>query len=410
MKRLNELFDIDNDMKIYSIHSDSRYVKPYSIFFCIEGLSVDGHRYIDDAIFQGAKVIVHSKDIEKQADCREKIRYASNTLLELVNEVLDMSKLESGEVVLEEVGFNIDQLSDETVVILEEVAKERNIQIIREGRSIAHPYLIGSPTHVKRVLMNVLSNAVKYNRDNGSIYISYKELESNKPGYSLFEFTCRDTGIGMSKEFQERIFEPFAQEHIGSRSKYVGTGLGMPIAKSLVEKMGGTIEFTSQENVGSQFVICIPFKIDEEHQTEAVKEATSASIEGLSVLLVEDNELNMEIAEFVLESAGANVIKAYNGKEALEIFKESKQGEIDIILMDVMMPVMDGLEAARYIRWSNKENARDIPIIAMTANAFTEDRRRVLEAGMNEHLAKPLESEVLIKTIANYCGKIDHFK
>ena len=219
MKRLNELFDIDNDMKIYSIHSDSRYVKPYSIFFCIEGLSVDGHRYIDDAIFQGAKVIVHSKDIEKQADCREKIKYASNTLLELVNEVLDMSKLESGEVVLEEVGFNIDQLSDGTVVILEEVAKERNVQIIKEGRSIAHPYLIGSPTHVKRVLMNVLSNAVKYNRDNGFIYISYKELESNKPGYSLFEFTCRDTGIGMSKEFQERIFEPFAQEHIGSRSK-----------------------------------------------------------------------------------------------------------------------------------------------------------------------------------------------
>ena len=205
----------------------------------------------------------YSKNIEKQADCREKIRYASNTLLELVNEVLDMSKLESGEVVLEEVGFNIDQLSDETVVILEEVAKERNIQIIREGRSIAHPYLIGSPTHVKRVLMNVLSNAVKYNRDNGSIYISYKELESNKPGYSIFEFTCRDTGIGMSKEFQERIFEPFAQEHMGSRSKYVGTGLGMPIAKSLVEKMGGTIEFTSQEGVGSQFVIHIPFKIDE---------------------------------------------------------------------------------------------------------------------------------------------------
>ena len=162
----------------------------------------------------------YRNDIEKQADCREKIKYASNTLLELVNEVLDMSKLESGEIVLEEVGFNIDQLSDETVVILEEVAKERNIQIIREGRSITHPYLIGSPTHVKRVLMNVLSNAVKYNRDNGSIYISYKELESNKPGYSLFEFTCRDTGIGMSKEFQERIFEPFAQEHIGSRSKY----------------------------------------------------------------------------------------------------------------------------------------------------------------------------------------------
>lgn len=342
----------------------------------------------------------YSDDIEKQADCREKIRYASNTLLELVNEVLDMSKLESGEVVLEEVGFNIDQLSDETVVILEEVAKERNIQIIREGRSIAHPYLIGSPTHVKRVLMNVLSNAVKYNRDNGSIYISYKELESNKPGYSIFEFTCRDTGIGMSKEFQERIFEPFAQEHMGSRSKYVGTGLGMPIAKSLVEKMGGTIEFTSQEGVGSQFVIRIPFKIDEEHKTEAVKEATSASIEGLSVLLVEDNELNMEIAKFIIENEGANVTCATNGKEAVNIYKKSPEF-FDIILMDIMMPEMDGYEATKVIRSLDSK----IPIVAMTANAFTEDKIKAKKAGMNTHLSKPLDKDTLVQVVAKFCKK-----
>ena len=342
----------------------------------------------------------YSDDIEKQADCREKIKYASNTLLELVNEVLDMSKLESGEVVLEEVGFNIDQLSDGTVVILEEVAKERNVQIIKEGRSIAHPYLIGSPTHVKRVLMNVLSNAVKYNRDNGFIYISYKELESNKPGYSLFEFTCRDTGIGMSKEFQERIFEPFAQEHIGSRSKYVGTGLGMPIAKSLVEKMGGTIEFTSQENVGSQFVIRIPFKIDEEHKTEAVQEATSASIKGLSVLLVEDNELNMEIAKFIIENEGANVTSATNGKEAVDIYKKSPEF-FDIILMDIMMPEMDGLQATQFIRSFDQ----DIPIVAMTANAFTEDKIKAKKAGMNAHLSKPLDRDRLIRVVAKLCKK-----
>ena len=342
----------------------------------------------------------YSKDIEKQADCREKIRYASNTLLELVNEVLDMSKLESGEVVLEEVGFNIDQLSDETVVILEEVAKERNIQIIREGRSVAHPYLIGSPTHVKRVLMNVLSNAVKYNRDNGSIYISYKELESNKPGYSIFEFTCRDTGIGMSKEFQERIFEPFAQEHMGSRSKYVGTGLGMPIAKSLVEKMGGTIEFTSQEGVGSQFVIRIPFKIDEKHKTEAVKEATSASIEGLSVLLVEDNELNMEIAKFIIENEDANVTCATNGKEAVNIYKKSPEF-FDIILMDIMMPEMDGYEATKVIRSLDSK----IPIVAMTANAFAEDKIKTKKAGMNAHLSKPLDKDTLVQVVAKFCKK-----
>lgn len=338
-------------------------------------------------------------DIKKQADCREKIRYASNTLLELVNEVLDMSKLESGEIVLEEVGFNIDKLSDETVVILEELAKERNIQIVEEEKSITHPYLIGSPTHVKRVLMNVLSNAIKYNRDNGFIYISYRELESKEPSHVIIEFICRDTGIGMSKEFQERIFEPFAQEHMGSRSKYVGTGLGMPIAKSLVEKMGGTIEFTSQEGVGSQFVIRIPFKIDEEHKNKKVKESASASIEGLSVLLVEDNELNMEIAKFIIENEGARVTCATNGKEAVDIYKNAPES-FDIILMDIMMPEMDGYEATRMIR----EMDLNIPIVAMTANAFMEDKMKAKKAGMNAHLSKPLDKDKLICVIAKLCG------
>lgn len=338
-------------------------------------------------------------DIKKQADCREKIRYASNTLLELVNEVLDMSKLESGEIVLEEVGFNIDKLSDETVVILEELAKERNIQIVEEEKSITHPYLIGSPTHVKRVLMNVLSNAIKYNRDSGFIYISYRELESKEPSHVIIEFICRDTGIGMSKEFQERIFEPFAQEHMGSRSKYVGTGLGMPIAKSLVEKMGGTIEFTSQEGVGSQFVIRIPFKIDEEHKNKKVKESASASIEGLSVLLVEDNELNMEIAKFIIENEGARVTCATNGKEAVDIYKNAPES-FDIILMDIMMPEMDGYEATRMIR----EMDLNIPIVAMTANAFMEDKMKAKKAGMNAHLSKPLDKDKLICVIAKLCG------
>ena len=213
-------------------------------------------------------------------------------------------------------------------------------------------------------------------------------------------FTCRDTGIGMSKEFQERIFEPFAQEHIGSRSKYVGTGLGMPIAKSLVEKMGGTIEFTSQENVGSQFVIRIPFKIDEEHKTEAVKETASASIEGLSVLLVEDNELNMEIAKFIIENESANVTCATNGKEAVDIYKKSPEF-FDIILMDIMMPEMDGLQATQFIRSFDQ----DIPIVAMTANAFTEDKIKAKKAGMNAHLSKPLDKDRLIRVVAKLCKK-----
>ena len=342
----------------------------------------------------------YSDNIEKQADCREKIKGASNTLLELVNEVLDMSKLESGEIVLEEVGFNINKLSDETIVMLEELAKERNIQIVEEEKRITHPYLIGSPTHVKRVLMNVLSNAIKYNRDNGFIYVSYKELDSNHSNSTVIEFTCRDTGVGMSKEFQNKIFEPFAQEHMGSRSKYVGTGLGMPIAKSLVEKMGGSIAFTSQEGVGSQFVIRIPFKIDEEHKNERVKKSASASIEGLSVLLVEDNELNMEIAKFIIENEGAKVTCATNGKEAVDIYKNASES-FDIILMDIMMPEMDGYEATRMIRKMDV----NIPIVAMTANAFMEDKMKAKKAGMNAHVSKPLDKDILIQVIVKLCKK-----
>ena len=341
----------------------------------------------------------YSDDIEKQAHCRAKIKDASNTLLELVNEVLDMSKLESGEIVLEEVGFNIDKLSDETIGIVEELAKERNIQIVEEEKSITHPYLMGSPIHVKRVLMNVLSNAIKYNKDNGFIYVSYKELDLNHSNSTVIEFTCRDTGVGMSKEFQNKIFEPFAQEHMGSRSKYVGTGLGMPIAKSLVEKMGGSIAFTSQEGVGSQFVIRIPFKIDEEHKNERVKESASASIEGLSVLLVEDNELNMEIARFIIENEGSRVTCATNGKEAVDIYKNAPES-FDIILMDIMMPEMDGYEATRMIR----EMDLNVPIVAMTANAFAEDKIKAKKAGMNAHVSKPLDKDILIRVISKLCG------
>lgn len=348
----------------------------------------------------------YKDNLVKQAECRKKIWEASGFLLELINEVLDMVKLESEEVILEERSFNFFELFKEIRMVIEKQAKERGIQIVVHKYRVIHENLIGSPLHVKRVVMNILTNAIKYNKDNGKIIMEFQEVQEDQDTVRI-QFKCKDTGIGMSESFQKKIYEPFAQEKAWARTVYGGTGLGMPITKSLVEKMGGTISFESEQDVGTTFDIEIPFQIDhnkqcEEHKKKEVKET---SIKGVNVLLAEDNELNMEIAEFVLESAGAKVIKAFNGKEALEIFKASEQGEIDVILMDVMMPVMDGLEAARYIRRSNKENARDIPIIAMTANAFTEDRRRVLEAGMNEHLAKPLESEVLIEMIAKYCGK-----
>ena len=339
-------------------------------------------------------------DMEKQAEYRTKVKEASNLLLELVNDVLDMSKLESGEVVLEEIPFNLSKIAEEVLIVIEQMAAERNIRIVWEKKEITHRDFIGSPGYVKRVMMNILSNAVKYNRENGQIYISCMEIPSKQPEMTTMEFVCHDTGIGMADEFQKHIFEPFAQEHAGSRTKFAGTGLGMPITKKLVEKMDGTITFESKEGVGTTFVIRVPFKIDSDADNrEEQKEVSEKSIKGLHILLAEDNELNMEIAEFLLQNEGADVTKAWNGQEAVELFEKSRSGEFDVILMDIMMPVMNGYDATKTIRSLDREDAKEVPIIAMTANAFTEDRIRAKEAGMDEHIAKPVDAKLLVKVI-----------
>ena len=342
----------------------------------------------------------YADDMEKQKEYRTKVKAAANLLLELVNDVLEMSKLESGEVVLEEVPFNLSKISEEVLVVIEQIAAEQNIRIVWEKKEITHRDLIGSPGYVKRVMMNFLSNAVKYNRENGQIYISCIEIPSEQPEMTTMEFVCRDTGIGMIEEFQKHIFEPFAQEYTGSRTKFAGTGLGMAIARKLVEKMGGTITFESEKGVGTTFVIRVPFKIDPDaDKREEQKDVSEKSIKGLHILLAEDNELNMEIAEFMLQNEGADVIKAWNGQEAVELFRKSEPGEFDVILMDIMMPVMNGYEATKMIRSLDREDAKEVPIIAMTANAFTEDRIRAKAAGMDEHVAKPVDVESLIKVI-----------
>ena len=275
----------------------------------------------------------YADDMEKQTEYRTKIKEASNLLLELVNDVLDMSKLESGEIVLEEIPFNLRSISREVFVVIEQVAAEQNIRIMWEKKEIIHRDLIGSQGYVKRVMMNILSNAVKYNRENGHIYLSCMEIPSEQPGMTTMEFICRDTGIGMTEEFQKHIFEPFAQEHTGSRTKFPGTGLGMAIAKNLVEKMGGTITLESEYGVGTTFVIRVPFKIDlDADKREEQKDISEKSIKGLHILLAEDNELNMEIAEFLLQNEGADVTKAWNGQEAVELFRKSGPGGFDVIL------------------------------------------------------------------------------
>ena len=342
----------------------------------------------------------YADDMEKQKEYRTKVKEASNLLLELVNDVLDMSKLESGEIVLEEIPFNLSSIYREVFVVIEQVAAEQNLQIVWEKKEITHRDLIGSPRYVKRVMMNILSNAMKYNRENGHIYISCIEIPSGQPETTTMEFVCRDTGIGMAEEFQKHIFEPFAQEHAGSRTRFSGKGLGMPISKKLIEKMGGTITFESAEGIGTTFVIRVPFKIDLDVDIrEEQADVSEKSIKGLHILLAEDNELNMEIAEFVLQNEGAEVSKAWNGEETVELFRKSESGEFDAILMDIMMPVMNGYEATKMIRSLDREDAKVIPIIAMTANAFTEDRLRAKEAGMNEHIAKPFDAKLLVKII-----------
>ncbi len=346
-------------------------------------------------------------DIDKLTECRSKIRDASKLLLDLINEVLDMSKLETGEILLEEIPFDLHGLIREVYYALKKQADDRNIDIIFENCDIKNECLIGSPVHLKRIIMNIIGNAIKYNKEHGKIYIDC--CITKKDDYAANEinlkFRCRDTGIGMSQEFLEHVFEPFTQEHKSSRTKYTGSGLGMSITKSIVDKMGGEISAQSVKDMGTTFVVTVPLKIGESDDTDDTAKTAlnnNSSLKGATVILAEDNELNMEIAKFMLEEAGAHVIEAWNGKEAVDIFAGSKEKEIDAVLLDIMMPVLNGYEAARQIRAMDRPDARTVPIIAMTANAFAEDRMAAIKAGMNDHITKPLDSEKVIRTVMRF--------
>ena len=348
-----------------------------------------------------------SSDPDKKAECLGKIWDASTLLLELVNEVLDMGKLESGEIVLEEVPFDLTELMQELDSVVAKTTAEHAVRLemvpLPQGLPTA---LVGSPLHLKRLLMNLLSNGVKYNKENGVVTLDCTEVRREGSKVWL-QFRCADTGIGMSEEFQKKIYEPFTQEHSGARSKFSGTGLGMAITKSLVEKMDGEIELDSKLGIGTTFTVTLPFQIDRNAQktsTGAPQPADPDRLKGKHILLVEDNDLNREIAEFLLEGAGIVVTKAENGQQALDLFKDSEPGGFDAILMDVMMPVMGGYAATRAIRALDRPDAKTVPIIALTANAFVEDRQKALYAGMNEHLTKPLDAEAMFKVLAKYCG------
>ena len=349
-------------------------------------------------------------DHEKVDDCLEKIQISAEHLLALINDVLDMSKLEAGKVELDHIPFNLTDVLKVAYALNDAQISLGGITFISHPYELQHTELIGSPLHLRQILLNLFNNAMKYNRPSGTIDTYTRELSFDGQK-TVIEFKIVDTGIGMSEEFvKKELFKPFTQEKTDeARTEYKGTGLGMAIVKELVEKMGGTIQAESVLGKGSTFTVVIPFEIDKTPEQHvpfgASEQIQTEDLKGTRILLVEDNELNMEIAEFMLEDGGAVVLKAWNGKEAIEIFEKSEPGEIDLIMMDIMMPVMDGLEATRRIRKLNRADAATIPIVAMTANAFSDDIRRSREAGMNEHLSKPLEMEKIIRTAARYCGK-----
>lgn len=341
-------------------------------------------------------------DMQAARESRAKARVAANHLLSLINDILEMGRIEEHKMTLEHESFNLKELCDDALVLCRLRASDRGITLLNTSEPYAVDQgMIGSPTHIRRIIINLLDNSIKYNKHGGTVtfFSTVKPLNDTR---ALFCFTIEDTGIGMTPEFLKHIYEPFAQEGNDARSKFQGTGMGMPIVKSLIDMMGGTIEISSELGVGSTFDVQIPLDIDRNPQAriKLVEATPSCSLAGMSVLLAEDNDLNAEIAQALLESEGVVTTRAANGNEAVDLYLSRPAGSFDAILMDIMMPGMDGYEATRVIRLSGKPDAADIPIIALTANAFAEDAKTAHDAGMNAHLSKPLDFEKLKNMLA----------
>lgn len=346
----------------------------------------------------------YPEDMKLQAENRKKAKVAANHLLSLINDVLELSKMEDPGTELVQEPFDIREVASDVFTIVHMKASDAGITLEYDDDPsvFEYPYVYGSALHLRQIFLNIATNAVKYNKIGGKVWGKI-EFEGKHEDTVVYSCTIRDNGIGMSEEFQKKIFEPFYQEHTDARSSYQGVGLGMSIVKSIVDKMGGTIEVHSRLGEGSTFKVTIPYKIVPESEIPVCEEKTEdISIENMRILLVDDNELNVEIAQILLEDAGAIVTVAHNGQEAFQIFEEREAGSFDAILMDLMMPVMDGYTATRQIRMSQKADAAGIPIIAMTANAFSEDIKKCKEAGMNAHLSKPIDIQKVMQTLVQY--------
>lgn len=350
----------------------------------------------------------YPNDMKKQGECREKMWVATNYLTSLVNNVLNMNRLENKSIDLTEKPFNLIQLLMDITAMTDMQANAQGLHSIVDWKPgyITHRYLLGSAEGISRILLNLNSNAIKYNKKNGTLYC--RCMEKEQVGDKIwFEFVTEDTGIGMDEEFLKHAFEPYAQKNNTSLNSINGVGLGLAIVKQTVELMGGMLKVESKLGEGTRYTIMLPFKVDENPETEP-KPVEHLSLEGVKALLVEDNDLNMEIAKFHLEQEKAKVFTAVNGQEAVEMFEKSEVGFYDIVLMDIMMPIMNGLDATRKIRSLNRADAKAVPIIAMSANAFDEDIQKSLDAGMNEHLTKPLDVKKVTDTMKRFLANKIH--
>ena len=348
-------------------------------------------------------------DLERQRDCRRKIRVSVEHLLSLVNDVLQVSRLESGRPAAVEEPFDLRAVLEDCVTILSPLAEERAVQMELDTSGLGHGRVIGNPLHVKQILMSVIDNALKYNRPHGSVFVRAEETAFQE-GTARCRFVVEDTGIGIGEEFKEHIFEPFTQEHQDARTDYNGVGLGMSIVKKLVDQLRGTVTVDSRLGRGSVVEIVLPIRVDEswrEHPPAEPEEPRDGqgSVAGMRVLLVEDNQINCEIVEYILQDAGAEVMTAHDGRAAVDAFGASAPGSFDCILMDLMMPVMSGYEAARVIRGLERADAGTVPIIALSANAFEEDVALAKDAGMNEHLSKPVDIRKMFQAMGRLRGR-----
>ncbi len=342
----------------------------------------------------------HGNDPERLKDCLHKIGVSTQYLMTLTNDVLDLSEIESGKLHLATEPIDLHRLVDDLSILLQPRAEETGVTLHLDSSEIKHSHVLGSEIHLRRILINLATNAIKYNKENGEVWVTLAEhaFGNNRADY---RFTVRDTGIGMTEAFQQSMFSSFTQEN-DARTRHNGHGLGLTIVGKLVEKMGGTIQVQSQKEVGSTFTVSLSFPLDRTQRAQASAQPVNTDLTGTRILLVEDNELNLEIAQVLLTDAGASITTAVNGKEAVAKFRASAPGAFDVILMDLMMPEMDGIEATRSIRSLSHYDARTIPIIAMTASTFAEDVQRCRDAGMNEHVGKPLDMAELIAKIARH--------